>query len=784
MRLLSQRRGRAKGQTGCVNYFLEVPLLLLLCKEDLAMNTNNKRSKVSINLLLCGLMTLFWLFMPSKVSAKTYDFDEGLEAVAKGLISENRKTFKNKKIAVFGIIESKSGKKWEISSHIEDGIVDTLVNHGYRVIERRRIQDVIQKEIKKSTDLWFDQARVAQFGKLVGADFVVTGSYVLWGQGMLKISVRAINVVDGEIVAADKVKILTDRIEHLLKSEKDEKALRTVGDSSEKPVKIKRIDALTHESGQLGKYKALIIGINDYKGSMIPDLETATNDATTIARVLREKYGFEIKLLLDREATKEAIYRELRNLTVSTKSNDSVLIYFAGHGDLDRTYDGGWWIPADATGGNPVTYLDNVQVQKAMRSMKARHVLLVSDACYSGTLFGKARSLPAVIDNKYYLNLYNEKSRWGITSGNKTPVSDQGTGGHSVFAYQLIKELENSDKPFLCTHELYAKIAPVITNNSEQTPICRPILNTGDQGGEFVFVASEKKDPAVPIPIIHQATLNKDMLFWQSVKDSNDPALFEAYLKTFPKGTFAVIAKRKIEIFKQKIGAAANHNAVLKSRLFVEVEPKDANIRILNIVPKFHQGIMLDPGSYHTEVSRSGYKTEKMWADLEPGKDRTLICRLKRKAVAQAETTIKKQPKYLTPGRPSSTKKIAGRDGIYVVYTDGVVKDTHTNLEWKAGPERNTSWEKARLWTRNLNLDGGGWRLPTKEEIKSLYRARMGTCNMTPLFKTTAWWVWSSETKGSSQAWIFYFSGGYGYWLDRKTSDNLRVFAVRSRRGR
>jgi TolB-like protein len=328
------------------------------------MSANIRWGKVSINFLLWGLMALCSVSTAPKVSAKTYDFDEGLEAVTKGLISENREILKKKKIAVFGIIESKSGKKWEISSHIEDGIVDALVNHGYRVIERRRIQDVIQQEIKKSTDLWFDQARVAQFGKLVGADFVVTGSYVLWGQGMLKISVRAINVADGEIVAADKVKILTDRIANLLKAEEDEKHVKKARVSPEKPVKIRRIDELTHESGKLGKYKALIIGINDYKGSKIPDLETATNDATAIARVLKEKYGFEVKLLLDREATKEAIYRELRNMTESTKPNDSVLIYFAGHGDFDRTYDGGWWIPADAVGGNPVTYLDNVQVQK------------------------------------------------------------------------------------------------------------------------------------------------------------------------------------------------------------------------------------------------------------------------------------------------------------------------------------------------------------------------------------------------------------------------------------
>jgi hypothetical protein len=267
-------------------------------------------------------------------------------------------------------------------------------------------------------------------------------------------------------------------------------ALAGLSTGAERGIRVKRINDLSHESGKLGEYKALIIGINDYKGAKVPDLETPINDATALAKILKEKYGFKVQLLLDRDATREAIYRGLRRLAASTKSNDSVLIYFAGHGDLDRTYDDGWWIPADAIGGNPLTYLDNVQVQKAMRSMKARHVLLISDSCYSGTLFGKARSMPPVIDDKYYLSLYSEKSRWGMTSGNKTPVSDQGTGGHSVFAYQLLKELEESDKPFLSTQEIYTRIAPVIANNSEQTPLCRPILNTGHHGGVFFFVLS------------------------------------------------------------------------------------------------------------------------------------------------------------------------------------------------------------------------------------------------------------------------------------------------------
>ena len=219
---------------------------------------------------------------------------------------------------------------------------------------------------------------------------------------------------------------------------------------------------------------------------------------------------------------------------------------------------------------------------------------------------------------------------------------------------------------------------------------------------------------------------------------------------------------------------------VLKPRLFVEVEPRDAGVRILNIGTKFHQGMALDPGSYHTEVSSNGYRTEKMWVKLEPGKDATLRFSLEQKSVPQVEASIKQTPKHSTPVLPSSKKRISGRDGIYVAYANGIVKDTNTGLEWKAGPDKSTNWDEARSWVQSLNLDGGGWRMPTKAEVKSLYRARAGPCNMTVLFKITAWWVWAGETKDSSYAWIFYFSDGYGYWLDRSTSSNLRAFAVRS----
>ncbi len=84
----------------------------------------------------------------------------------------------------------------------------------------------------------------------------------------------------------------------------------------------------------------------------------------------------------------------------------SFLIYFAGHGDIDRITGDGWWIPSDAKGGDATTYIENSTVQKYLRVMKARHVLVVSDSCYSRTLFGESRALPAVIDDQFYLDLY------------------------------------------------------------------------------------------------------------------------------------------------------------------------------------------------------------------------------------------------------------------------------------------------------------------------------------------------------------------------------------------
>ena len=153
----------------------------------------------------------------------------------------------------------------------------------------------------------------------------------------------------------------------------------------------------------------------------------------------------------------------------------------------------------------------------------------------------------------------------------------------------------------------------------------------------------------------------------------------------------------------------------------------------------------------------------------------------KKKGSQNQKVEVAGLPQKPDSTRPSSSSDVIKRDGTYVAYANGIVKDTNTGLEWKAGPNRDTDWNEARSWVQSLNLDGGGWRMPTVDELDGLYKKGTGSRNMTPFLKTTGWWVWSGETKGSSKAGGFHFSNSYGSWDYRNFSSLKRAFAVRSR---
>ncbi len=166
---------------------------------------------------------------------------------------------------------------------------------------------------------------------------------------------------------------------------------------------------------------------------------------------------------------------------------------------------------------------------------------------------------------------------------------------------------------------------------------------------------------------------------------------------------------------------------------------------------------------------------ERIKAEIE---ERKRLEAERKRTEAEKEKLLEKE----TPKYSSISPKISARDGNFIAYPTGVVYDKNTGLEWYAGPDRRTNWNNAKSWVESLNVADGDWRMPTREELKTLYKKGAGTRNMTALLKTTGWRVWS-ESRSSSSAWYFGFSSDGKYFGTRNYSLNgLRGFAVRSRR--
>jgi hypothetical protein len=121
--------------------------------------------------------------------------------------------------------------------------------------------------------------------------------------------------------------------------------------------------------------------------------------------------------------------------------------------------------------------------------------------------------------------------------------------------------------------------------------------------------------------------------------------------------------------------------------------------------------------------------------------------------------------------------------GRFVRTETGVVEDRYLGLEWVVGPKKVTSWDEANSWVESLTVDGGGWRMPAREELRSLYQEGGGLSNhISAAFRTNCRFVWTGEKVGPQHAWGFCFGIGEEFWPRCSYSQNTHAFAVRSQR--
>ncbi len=245
-----------------------------------------------------------------------------------------------------------------------------------------------------------------------------------------------------------------------------------------------------------GSYHALIIGNNSYK--FYPGLDTAVNDAREAEKVLREKYGFKTRLLID--ANRYEILSVLNEMRDQLTEKDNLLIYYAGHGELDRPNTRGHWLPVDAEQDNSANWISNISITDIINAMKAKHILVVADSCYSGSMslssIPRLDAEPDDIDTtsklKWLKVMAKVRSRTVLTSGGLQPVLDQGSGNHSVFANAFLSTLKNNDG-VLEAYKLYRNLFTEVRQSAgefgiDQQPEYAAIKHGGHEAGEFIFV--------------------------------------------------------------------------------------------------------------------------------------------------------------------------------------------------------------------------------------------------------------------------------------------------------
>lgn len=264
-------------------------------------------------------------------------------------------------------------------------------------------------------------------------------------------------------------------------SASDSRTLATNPSQSEATKAAKEIGAKTFPT-----YYALIMGVSDYKYSNqnLVDLDKPVRDAETLAQTLGG-YNFDAgHITFLKNPTRADIIESLEVLATKVKENDNLLIFYAGHGYWDEKLNVGYWLPSDAQFDKKSTWLSNSNLKDYVAGIKSKHTLLVTDACFGGSIF-KSREVAGLSDYGV-AKIYQLPSRKAMTSGNLKTVPDQ-----SKFFEFLNKRLLDNENKYVSSRELFSSLYNAVINNTNTVPQYGVIQDTGDEGGDFIFI---KKD--------------------------------------------------------------------------------------------------------------------------------------------------------------------------------------------------------------------------------------------------------------------------------------------------
>lgn len=197
---------------------------------------------------------------------------------------------------------------------------------------------------------------------------------------------------------------------------------------------------------------AVVVGISDYQDKNIPDLQYAHKDAELFADYLAADDGGQVPkeniiLLTNGKASQAQLFLGLDYVFEKSKNGDEVIIYFAGHGDVERlskTQPGYllcWNAPSRIYMAGGCLSLRDLEDVMLVLSEKNVKVLLIADTSHPGKLSGNSINGTQLTTARLAMQKANETKIISCQPDEYSIEGEQWGGGHGVFTYHLVKGL-------------------------------------------------------------------------------------------------------------------------------------------------------------------------------------------------------------------------------------------------------------------------------------------------------------------------------------------------------
>ena len=528
-------------------------------------------------------------------------------------------------------------------------------------------------------------------------------------------------------------------------------------------------------------YHALVIGITNYE--RWPRLPNAINDAKEVASKLKD-LGFDVKLVLDPTS------REIKTLLsemvykMGIEENRAILFYYAGHGETETLADKssmGYIIPRDCPllEKDPMSFATHAismrDIESASLRIRSKHVLMLFDSCFSGSLFALVRAVPADITEKSTLPV-----RQYITAGREDEQVPDKSMFKRCFLIGLDGDADLTGGGYITGSELGMYLSDKVINytHRRQHPQYGKINNPDLDRGDFIFIPSKVKKKEV---MGEKRRQEESSAIVEELKRLQEERKKSEELVEQMKS----LLEAKVQFEKNKQKALAE-NMELAQKVKQTEEDRDANRSEMDAKIKNLKSLLMASEENLRKESDEKMILEKEMKKMSTGSKKDSLTHKELQKEQGQERLLASIPKEVSDAKiyhkvklRSSPEELWRNDtenmlrkynffenelneygdflNNFVDNGDGTVTDKVTDLMWeKGGSSSALYYWKVKRYISRLNkkryVGYDDWRIPTLEELCSLLEriSNQKNLHISPLFYDNQSKCWSTDRFGEN----------------------------------